>query len=234
MEVHTRILFQEPLHQGRLVSREIVEDDVDLLPGCAEGDDFLQKCDEILTRMVCGCFSVHPAGGRFQRGIEGQGTVPVILEAVAFSATRGKRQHWIEPVQGLNGGFLIHTEDGRMLGWLQVQPDDVSRFGFEVRIVAGHVPLQAMRLQTSFFPDTVYCILTDAQFSSQFAPAPVRGTVLRLSAGGRENPRPQLRGKHRRRLTGVTGIQPVDPGNKEALLPAADGWSVRFEKQFRT
>jgi hypothetical protein len=41
VEVNTRILFQELPHQGHLVSREIVEDDVDLLPGCAKRDDFL-------------------------------------------------------------------------------------------------------------------------------------------------------------------------------------------------
>lgn len=55
-----------------------------------------------------------------------------------------------------------------MLGRIQVQPDDVSRFGFEIRIVAGHVPLQTMRLQARFFPDPMHSILADAQFSSQF------------------------------------------------------------------
>jgi len=148
-----------------------------------------------------------------------------VLEAVPLGATGRKRQHRIEPVQSLNGGLLIHTEDGSMLRRIQVQPDDVSRFGFEIRIVAGHIPLQTMRLQTGFFPDAVHSILADTQFSSQFAAAPVCGTVLRPPAGGRENPRPQLRGEHRSRLTGMAGIQTVDAGSEEALLPSADGRS---------
>jgi hypothetical protein len=103
-----------------------------------------------------------------------------------------------------------------MLRRIQVQPDDIRRFGFEIRIVAGHIPLQTMRLQTGFFPNAMHSILADAQFGSQFAAAPVCSTVLRLPAGGRENPRPQLRGKHRSRLAGMTGIQAVDAGSDES------------------
>lgn len=67
--------------------------------------------------------------------------MPVVFESVALGATGGKPQHRIEPVQRLNGGLLIDTEHGRMLRRAQVQPDDVRRFGFEIRIVAGHVAL---------------------------------------------------------------------------------------------
>jgi hypothetical protein len=43
----------------------------------------------------------------------------------------------------------------------------------------------------------------------KLAATPVSGTVLRLFAGGRQNPGPQLRGQHRGRLSGVAGTQSV-------------------------
>ncbi len=117
-------------HQGGLVSREVVEDDVDLLPGRAEGDDFLQESDEVLTGVASGGFAVHAAGGRFQRGIERQRSVAVVLEAVTLGPSGRERQDGIEPIQGLNGGLFVDAEDGRMLGRVQIKADDVGRFGF--------------------------------------------------------------------------------------------------------
>ena len=39
----------------------------------------------------------------------------VVLEAVAFGASRRERQDGIETVQGLNGGLFIDAEHGCML-----------------------------------------------------------------------------------------------------------------------
>jgi hypothetical protein len=43
------------------------------------------------------------------------GAVPVVLEAVAFGASRRERQDGIETIQGLNGGLLIDAEHGGVL-----------------------------------------------------------------------------------------------------------------------
>lgn len=147
----------------------------------------------------------------------------VTLETVALDPARREGQDGIEPVQGLNGALFIHAEDGGMFGRVQIQADDVGRFALEVGIVAGHVTLQPMRLQARLLPDAVHGILADTQLSRQFAATPVRGTVLRFSASGRKDPGPQLRREHRCGLTGMAGIQPVDAGSQEPLLPAADG-----------
>ena len=111
------------------------------------------------------------------------------------------------------------------LGRVQIQADDVGGLVFEIGIIAGHVPLQPMRLQAGFFPDPMHSVLADIQLRGQLAAAPVRGTVLRLPAGSRENPRPQLRSEHRSWLPGMAGIQSVDAGSEEPLLPADDGRS---------
>ena len=148
--------------------------------------------------------------------------MPVVFKSVALGAARRKRQHRIEPIQRLNGSLLIDTEHGSMLRRVQVQPDNVSGFGFEIRIVAGHVALQAVRLQAGLFPHPMHCVLADAQRCGKLATTPVSGTVLRLLAGSRENPGSQLRSQHGSRLSGMTRIQAIHTRSKEALLPPAD------------
>ena len=58
------ILFQELTHQGGFVSREIVQDDVNLLVAGAEGDDFFEKGNELAAGVARGGFAVNPPRGR--------------------------------------------------------------------------------------------------------------------------------------------------------------------------
>src|ERR1700743_2614904 len=120
---------------------------------------------------------MHATGGGFQRGVQGKRAVAVIFEAVALGAARRKRQDWIEPIQSLNGSLLIDAENRCMLRRVQIQADDVSRLALEIRIVAGHVPLQTMRFHAGLFPDTMDSILADTQLYRQLAAAPVGGTL---------------------------------------------------------
>jgi hypothetical protein len=69
----------------------------------------------------------------------------VVLEAMPFRPVGRQRQYWVESIQGLDRCLFLDAEHGCMLRWMQVQTDDVRRFGFEIRIVAGHIPLQQVR-----------------------------------------------------------------------------------------
>jgi hypothetical protein len=104
---------------------------------------------------------------------------------------------------------------------IQVQTDDVGGFRFEIRIVAGQVTLDPMRFQARFFPHPVHHVLADAQRCGKLAATPVGGTVLWLFACRGENPSSQSGSQHECRLSGMIGIQTVDPRSKETLLPAA-------------
>ena len=73
--------------------------------------------------------------------------MPVVLEAVTFGSSWRKRQNGIESIQGLDGGFLVDAEHRGMLRRLHIQADNVGRFAFELRIVAGQVTLQAVGFQ---------------------------------------------------------------------------------------
>ena len=64
----------------------------------------------------------------------------VVLEAVAFGASRRERQDGIKTIQGLNGSVLIDAEQGCVLGRVQREAEDVGSFGFELEAVVAVSP----------------------------------------------------------------------------------------------
>ena len=129
MEMNSRVLFKELVDQAGLVGREVVEDDVNLLPGRALSDDFFEKSNKVLAGVASSGFAVHAARGRFQCSIQRQRSVAVVLETVALDASWRERQDGIESVQGLNRGLFVDAENGGVLGRVQVKADDVGSLG---------------------------------------------------------------------------------------------------------
>ena len=117
-------------------------------------------------------FAVDATGGRIQRRIQRECSLPVVLKAVAFGAAWRERQDGIETIQGLNGGLLIDAKHGRVLGRLQIKAEDVSRFAFELGIIAGPVAFEAVRFQAGFLPNPMHGVFADAQCGSQLAATP--------------------------------------------------------------
>ena len=178
------MLLEELADRLSFVRREIVEDDVNLLPRRAQGYDLLQKGDELTAGMAGSRFAVDATGGGIERRIQGERSVSVILKAVTFGASWRERQDGIETIQGLNGGLLINAEHGRVLGRVQIEAEDVGRFGFELGIIAGHVAFEAVGFQASFLPNSMHGVFADAQHSSQLTTTPVRGPVAGFSPRG--------------------------------------------------
>lgn len=147
----------------------------------------------------------------------------IVLEAVTFGASRRERQNGIETIQGLNGGLLIEAEHGRVLRRVQIKPEDISRFGFELRVVAGHVAFEAVRLQARFLPNAMHGVFANAQHGGQFAATPVGGSVTGFSSCGGQDAGPQSGSQHTGLLAGMIGVQSFESVLPEALLPANDG-----------
>jgi len=59
----------------------------------------------------------------------------------------------------------IHAEHRGIL-WIQIQPDDVDRFALELRVIAGHIALQSMRLQPRLAPDALHRAFTDSELAA--------------------------------------------------------------------
>ena len=68
----------------------------------------------------------------------------------------------------------------------------------------------------------MYGVLTDAKRYRQFAATPMRGTIARLLARGGQDPRPQSRYQYAGSLSGMKGVEAIEPVPKKTLLPAND------------
>ncbi len=140
--------------------------------------------------------------------------MPIVLETVTLGSSRRKRQpDRADP--GLNGGFLIDAEHGGMLRRPQIQADNVGRFAFELRIVAGQVTLQAMGFEPGFFPDPMHRVFADTQGGCQFPATPMGGTVAGFPAGGRQNAGPQSRSQNCSLLAGMIVSSPSSPDSRK-------------------
>ena len=151
----------------------------------------------------------------------------VVFEPVALSAAWRQRQHGVQAIQRLNGRLLIHTKHGRMLRWVQIKPDDIRGLAFEVRIVAGHVAFQAVRLQSGFLPYAMHHVLAHVDRRSQLAAAPVRGSVFRFSSEWLPESWLAKRASARRPSARMVRIQSFHAGLHKPLFPARDrrrGW----------
>src|SRR3954451_24467114 len=118
---------------------EIIENNMNL--PCPSGllYQLTEEGNELGTGMALRGFPFHFAGLDIQGRIERKRSVAIVLETMALGAARRQWQDGIEPVQCLNRGLLVNTEDGRMLRRLHVQPDDVCGLGLKLRVIAGHV-----------------------------------------------------------------------------------------------
>ena len=72
VKADSRMLLEELADCLSFVGREIVEDDVNLLPRRAQGYDFLEKGNELTAGMADGGFAVDAASGGIERCIQGE------------------------------------------------------------------------------------------------------------------------------------------------------------------
>ena len=127
-----RMRHQERADRLCLVRREIVEDDVHFPRVGRSCHDLGQERDEGGAGVTRDGLAGDLAGALVQRREQGEGAVPVVLEAVAFRPSGRQRQDGVETIEGLNGRLLIDGEHGGVLRRVEVQPDDIGRFRFEV------------------------------------------------------------------------------------------------------
>jgi hypothetical protein len=213
---------KEGVHQLGFMGRKVIDNEVDGLGGGLSGHHLGKKVNKLGAGVAGGGFANDLAAAGLQRRIERKSAVAVVFKAVALCASGRKRQDGIEPVEGLDGTFFVHTKHRRMGGWLEIKSDDIGRFGLEARIIAGHVTAQGVRLQTSRAPRARYGRVAGAEASGEPARAPVGGAVAGRVAHGVENTRLSLRAFGVRLASAVARRQSGESGAKEALLPGVD------------
>lgn len=121
------------------VGREVIDDGVNGFTGRLRGDQFAQKGNKLGAGMPRGRLANDLAALGFQCGVEREGAMPEVFKTVTLGPTRGERQHWVEPVESLDGALFIQAKDRGVERGLEIKPDNVGSFMFEIRVVARHV-----------------------------------------------------------------------------------------------
>jgi hypothetical protein len=80
------MLLQEVSNELGSVGGEVVEDDMNLLPGRAQRHHFFEEGNEVTAGVAGRGSSVHAAGLGVQRGIQRKRSMPVVLETVTLGS----------------------------------------------------------------------------------------------------------------------------------------------------
>ena len=79
--------------------------------------------------------------GDIQGGVQINHAVTLVIMRASLYLTRPHWQGRLSTVQGLDTGFLVHAQDYGVLRWVHVQPDDVTDFVNEQRILRQLEPI---------------------------------------------------------------------------------------------
>ncbi len=169
------------------VGREVIDDGVNGFTRRLGGDQLAQKSDKLGAGVPLGCLADDLTALGFQRSVEREGAMPEVFETVTLRPTRRERQHRVEPVERLNSTLLIHAEDRGIERRLEIEPDNIGRFGLEIRVVARHVTTQTVRLQPVPGPHPCHTRLICAERLGQRPRAPLRGSFGRFAVQGPGN-----------------------------------------------
>ena len=112
MDVKPQSLRQPTLHFGVLVDAVVV--------------DPSQKAGGLQVPVPGLPLSDHRTGGHIQRGKQGNGDVSVAVVGDTLNVAQSHGQQRLRPVKSLNLHLLVYAEHESVLGWIEIQADDVA------------------------------------------------------------------------------------------------------------
>src|SRR6266403_486224 len=129
---------------------------------------------------------VWPALADYRSRSDIQGCQPTgsAMALIVVSSTLGlprqHRQDGLATAERLDLTFLIDAQHDRVMGWVHIQPDDVSHLVDQQRIIGQLEGLAAMRTQPERPPDPTDRGLTESRPQRQGSTAPVGGSFGNL------------------------------------------------------
>ena len=223
MDANITISLEEFPDLGGTMGREIIGDDMNFLCRCLTGNDLLEKSHELRAGMTGGSFAEDFATLGIERGKERKRPVPIIFKTMPLRAPWAQGQHRIQPIQCLNGAFLVDAEY-RCIDWrLEIQTDDIGRFFLELRIVTGKIAAQSMRLQPSFGQDARYPDVVGANFGRNLASRPMRRSINRFALGQLQHSGLESNAFFAATPSTMPAIEATEAFSKKALFPQSNG-----------
>ena len=135
----------------------------------------IHKAQKIHSCLCQGCFSKNFFCRYLQSCCQMQCSMPRICALQASDQFAVGVPHISPgPLNRLNCRFFIHTENNRVLRWIQIQPDNISCFPLKIRVMAntpgtlavklnivfsGKAPYSRQRLYSMLLPESGHPIL---------------------------------------------------------------------------
>lgn len=170
---------QPGLDLGVFMGGVVVDDQVDVQIVGHIGIDMTQEGEELLVAMTPFALGQDLASSDIECGEQGRGAMADIVVRDPFDVTEPHGQYGLGSVEGLDLGFLVDAQDHGMVGRIEVQPDDVTDFLDEKRIIGDFEMPLAMGLNPEQVEPTLDGALGDAGLLSHGAHAPM-GAVGRI------------------------------------------------------
>src|SRR5690348_12723633 len=101
MQMNARVCLQELFDARSFVSREIVQNDVDLPLRRLLGNQIGEEGNKFFTGVSRGGLPENLPACRIQCGIKRQRSMSIVLKSVALGASRRERKHGVEAIERL-------------------------------------------------------------------------------------------------------------------------------------
>jgi len=98
------------------------------------GVHLLEEVEVFLVAMTRSTTGEKLAGSYVQSGKKRRGPMAYIDMSNPFGVAKTHRKQRLGPVQCLDLAFSVYTQDHGLVGWVQIQPDDIPDFLYKERI----------------------------------------------------------------------------------------------------
>ena len=128
VHVETRMASEPALHLRMLVGRVVVHDHVDLFTSRDHIIDHAQELQPFLMAVPVVAHRNHLAFERVEGGEQRGRAIALVVVGHGSAAAFLHRQAGLSAVQCLNLALFVGAQHQGMLGWIQIQADDVFQF----------------------------------------------------------------------------------------------------------
>ena len=157
MDMKTRMTSEPGAHGRRLVSPVVLHHQMHVQLRGNVGFDRTQEHEEFSAAMAPMQLAVDFSGGDVQGSEQRSGAIAFVIVRTALGYAGGQRQNRLSPVQCLNLALLVHTQHHGLGGRIEIQTDDITRLGNELRIGRQLEGFLTMGQQAKCTPDSAVC-----------------------------------------------------------------------------
>ena len=153
VHVEARMPRQPAPDLGVLVRRGVIDDEVQVLVGWRDVIDDAQEFQPLLVPVSVIAHADDRAIERVERREQRRRAVPFVVVRHRAAAPPLQRQPRLRAIERLDLTLLIHAQDERVLGRIEIQPNDRLDLLGERRIATDLERAREMRLQAVPVPD---------------------------------------------------------------------------------